>query len=193
MELGTRIRSAVSGGDVIATRSAVQATATGDARVIQLVDLAARQLADWQRRLRADVSADDPTALEAVNLPLVAAGSATAWFASGSDLSGLIRVGDCDRLVVAPSHTAAGGQATITPVVCELDESDTWLTPVALLEPQFSTATALQDRKFRYMAPVLVWDTQGASVLVLHVSGLSSGNTIHLHGGALAEVGDEDV
>lgn len=187
MESGTRIRSAVSGGDVIATRSAVQPTATGDSRVVQLVDFAARQLPNWQRVLRNAIASADTAELDAVNLPLVEAGTNTAWFAVGTDTSGLIRVGDCDRIVVAPSHSAAGGTATITPVVFKPDALEEWLTPVAMLESKVSTATALQDANNYYMAPALVWETHGAAIIAMHVTVVSGSNAITLRGGALAE------
>lgn len=178
METGTRIRSAVSGGDILATRSAVQPTATGDARVIQLVDLASRQLPDWQRVLREAVATAD-----AATVPVEAVAAAAPWFEDS-----LIAVGDCDTLVVAVAHSAADGEATITPVVLQSDGS--WLTPVATLEPQTSEASTLvQGETDAYLAPVLVWNTQGASHLALHVTALGgTSNSVTLTGGALAEV-----
>ncbi|AGW12091.1 hypothetical protein [Megalodesulfovibrio gigas] len=183
METGTRIRSAVSGGDVIATRTAVQPTATGDARVVQLVDFASRQLADWQRVLRSAVEAADAAALDAVSLAQVEAGTATAWFDDS-----LIFVGDCDRLVVTATHSAADGVAVVTPVILHYDGLE-WVTPVGLLESKACDATTLRDASGKYLAPLLAWDTCGAHALALHVTSIGgTGNALTLAGGALAEV-----
>ncbi|MCA1985768.1 MAG: hypothetical protein LDL27_04750 [Desulfovibrio sp.] len=178
MELGTRIRSAVSGGDVIATRTAVQPTATGDSRVIQLVDFASRQLPDWSRVLRSAVATPDPVALPASSVHAV-----NAWYGAS-----LVAVGDCDRLVVAPRHTAPDGVAVITPVV--LRQVNAVLYVAGMLEPRTSEASALRDSAGGgdYLAPVLAWDTCGAAILVLHVTSLGgAGNAVTLAGGALSE------
>lgn len=170
MERGTRIRSAATGGDVIATRTATQTTSTGDARVIQLVDLAPRQLADWSRVIRTVSAADGVDLSTVLTAPFVAAA---------------LRIGDCGHVVVSPRFTASAGAATITPLVLH-DDGQGVVTCVGLLAAKSASAGTLQQSP-HWLAPLLVWETQGASMLGLHVTAFTGGGELSLVGGALAE------
>lgn len=175
METGTRIRSAVSGGDVIATRSAVQPTQAGDSRVVQLVDFASRQLTAW-RALRGEAS------------PVAVADPADLTALPGELTSKAMVIGDCDRFVVAVEHTAEDGGVTVTPLVLNEDKTQV----AALLEAKTSSVGAAKLRRGaagRFCSPVLVWETDGAAVVGLHVTAIGgTSNAVVLSGGALAEV-----
>lgn len=169
MERGTRIRNAVSGGDIIATRSASQPTHDGAERVIQLVDFASRQLADWTRVLRT-ASAVDTMDMTALPIDLT---------------NGLIFIGDCGHLLVSPAHSVSDGQVTITPLIFDAAGVDV----LGALAPRTAVASTLRaGPSGPYLSPVLMWETQGASVVGLHITALDGlANTITLSGGALAE------
>lgn len=100
-EQATRIKDQAA-GDYIATRDANELDAEAHSRVIQIVDMASRELMQVILRGAIPVASADGVALE--SLP--------------SDLtSNLITVGDKKTLIVNPNHLANDGGVNITPII----------------------------------------------------------------------------
>jgi len=101
-EKGTRISNDQT-GEYVATRDAYENTAGGDARVVELVDFAGRQLTLSEvRGSVSPITSDDSQDL--TSLP--------------ADLTGnKITVGDKSILVVSPQHSAIDGEVLITPII----------------------------------------------------------------------------
>lgn len=155
---------------ILALRSAVQPDQLDHARGIQLLDRAGR-LVDAGMVVRDWTTVDDAASL--------------AWPGAGL-LASRMRVGAARRLVVDARFLAAGGSATITPLILSADGAQV----VGMLAPQVATA-ALREASIggAWRSRRLTWGTCGAACLALHVSGIAMGQAVQLLGGVARPTG----
>lgn len=161
-----QVREATTGPNV-ATRPAAELDGESNERDIQVVDTASRQFIPAVNRGSTPVTVVDIEDL--TNL--------------SADLTGnVLDVGDNSILVVHPEHSADDGDVVITPLV--FDSAGTVV--IAVLESKSSGMGSVSFRKGsssgNYLSPALVWKTQGAEKIALHIStiaGTSNGVTLN--------------
>jgi len=164
-------------GHAVATRDALEPDASGNARMIQLVDLAGRRLENGLP-FRYYISSDMGVDLDSPSQTM---------------LDNLIWVGDCDRVVCQLLHSQAGGSAVVTPVVFDAAGN-----AVGVLESKASgvatpfTLTEHFGYSQYYASPMLGWPTWGAAGIGLHISQLyptewPNGNIVEVFAAALSE------
>ncbi len=166
-EKSTRIADA-SSGNYVATRDAIDPDGSSNARTIQIVDTASRQILTW-------------TAMRGTSASVV----------SGEDSADLdafsqtkLNVGDRSTLVVAAAHNQNDGSVSVTPVCYTSGEVEV---------PLETKTTAIGDVAFQsdlgdgnlYLSPVLSWDVLGAYDVSLHISSLSASNGVYLRGAVI--------
>jgi hypothetical protein len=171
-ERSITISDSLRAGYQVATRDAYEPDAGGNARVVQLVDLAARRI-ESVRTLRGETAAVDA--------------------ADGLDLGDLadelrdnrVWLGDCGLVTVLPEHAASDGSVEVTPVL--FDEAD---NVVGVLASQTSTVGGQFRRgaSGNYLSPLMAWEPKGAAGVGLHVTTLGgTSNAVVLKGGAISE------
>ena len=166
-EQATRISDQHS-GDYIATRDAVETDGT-NARVIQLMDFASRQL-------------PSPTTIRGISSFVNSADGVNLASLAAELTSNLISVGDTSTLLVFPRHSASNGEVAITPII--FNDAGTAIGVRATKTS--GMGTALFAISGVYYSPQLVWDTQGAEKIGLHITVISgAGNTVRLLAGVI--------
>ena len=166
-EQATRISDQHS-GDYIATRDAIETDGT-NARVIQLMDFASRQLASLTtiRGISSFVGSAD--GIDLTSLPAELTGN-------------LVSIGDKSTLLVFPRHSVSTGEVTITPII--FNDAGTAIGVRASKSSGMGTALFVMSGV--YYSPQLVWDTQGAEKLGLHITSIGgAGNTVRLLAGVI--------
>lgn len=167
-EQATRISDQHS-GDYIATRDAIEADAGSNARVIQLMDFASRQIAT-------------PTTIRGVSSFVAVADGVNLASLPAELTTYLIDVGDKSTLVVFPLHTASDGEVDITPIV--FNDAGTAIGVRATKSSGMGSALFVSSGV--YYSPQLSWDTQGAEKIGLHITAIGgSGNTVRLQAGVI--------
>ena len=167
-EQATRITDQHS-GDYIATRDAVEQDADSHSRVIQLMDFSSRQIAT-------------PTTIRGI-LSFVSSADGVDLASLPAELTGnLITVGDKSTLVVFPLHSANDGEVSITPII--FNAAGTALGVRATKASGMGTALFVNSGV--YYSPQLVWDTQGAVKIGLHITVIGgTANTVRLQAGVI--------
>ena len=139
-EQATRIKDQTS-GDYIATRDSYEQDAEAHDRVIQLVDMASRQLIPAVIRGDTPVTVADDVDLD--NLP--------------SDLTNnLIDVGDKKTLIVNPGHGVDDGGVNVTPIVFNAAGD----AALAIGEKKSSVV----DTLFKWSIPASVWTPRASQL-----------------------------
>ena len=167
-EQATRITDQHS-GDYIATRDAIENDDDSNSRVIQLMDFASRQLASPAtiRGISSFVNSADGVDLASLPAELT---------------SNLITVGDKSTLLVFPRHSVSNGEVSITPII--FNDAGTAIGIRATKTSGMGTALFVVSGV--YYSPQLVWDTQGAEKIGLHITVLGgAGNTVRLLAGVI--------
>ena len=166
-EQATRISDQHS-GDYIATRDAIETDGT-NARVIQLMDFASRQLPSPAtiRGISSFIGSVDGVDLASLPAELT---------------NNLIDVGDKSTLLVFPRHSVSIGEVAITPII--FNDAGTAIGVRATKTS--GMGTALFAISGVYYSPQLVWDTQGSEKIGLHITTISgAGNTVRLLAGVI--------
>lgn len=167
-EQATRITDQHS-GDYIATRDAIENDADTNARVIQLMDFASRQLVspDTIRGISSFVNSADGVDLASLPVELT---------------SNLISTGDKSTLLVFPRHSASDGEVAITPII--FNDAGTAIGVRATKSSGMGTILFVVSGV--YYSPQLVWDTQGAEKIGLHITVISgTANSVRLLAGVI--------
>ena len=167
-EQATRISDQHS-GDYIATRDAIENDAGANARVIQLMDFSSRQLPSPAtiRGISSFINSVDGINLASLPAELT---------------SNLLETGDKSTLLVFPRHSVSNGEVSITPII--FNDAGTAIGVRATKSS--GMGTALFAVSGVYYSPQLVWDTQGAEKIGLHITILSgAGNTVRLLAGVI--------
>jgi len=144
-------------GDFIATRDAYEDDDQANARVVQLVDIASRQLT--YSCIRGNYGAEPKdTIFDLTKL-------------TPDLLDNLFEVGDRTTMVVAVEQMADLGAASIVPLL--FDDSDEC---IGMLEEKTTTITAdaqFENGRDRYESPIMVWDVAGAYQIGMYISNLT--------------------
>ena len=167
-EQATRITDQHS-GDYIATRDAIENDADAHSRVVQLMDFASRQLPSPNtiRGISSFVSSADTVDLS--SLPAELTGN-------------LISVGDKTTLLVFSRHSASDGDVSITPII--FNDAGTAIGVRATKTTGMGSALFVISGV--YYSPQLIWDTQGAEKIGLHITNIGgTANTVRLLAGVI--------
>lgn len=178
MEKGIVVRDGAI-GDVVATRDAFETDEGGNARTIQLVDMASRQaVLELIRGISGWIY--DPDALNVDSFP-----------AELTD--NLIDCGDKSTLIVVPEFQSHLGTVDITPIAYfrYWDGAAESEIPRILETKRTSVnATEMADAfqntgvsPYVYLAPTIAWDVLGAKKIGLHITSVASG--VKLRGGMI--------
>lgn len=166
-EQATRISDQHS-GDYIATRDATETDGTNP-RVIQLMDFASRQL-------------PSPATVRGIGSFVNSADGVDLASLPAEITNNLISIGDKSTLLVFPRHSVSDGEVVITPII--FNDAGTAIGVRATKSSGMGTALFIVSGV--YYSPQLVWDTQGAEKIGLHITVISGvGNTIRLLAGVI--------
>ncbi len=153
-------------GDFIATRDAIIDEGSNP-RKIGLSDYASRQMSTHPT-IRSAISADDTLDLDSLGTTIT---------------DNLIVIGDTSMFVIDIEHSQSDGSVTITPILF----NSAGTTAFTVRESKTSAMGSILFMKTTtYCSPQLQWESLGAVQVGLHISNLSSGNTVTLKGGSLA-------
>jgi hypothetical protein len=132
------------------------------------VDLASRQVSSF-------------TAIRGISSFVAVADGVNLASLAAEITANLITIGDKSTLIVVPLHTATTGAVYVTPIV--FNAAGTALS--IRTTKSSSMGTALFVSAGVYYSPQLIWDTQGAVKIGLHITSISAGNTVKLLAGLI--------
>lgn len=157
-------------GDYIATRDAYEQDTESHSRVVQMVEITARQLTTVLTIRGSGGAISSADGVNLLSLP--------------TDLTdNLLTVGDKTVLIVMPEHTSSSGNVYITPIIFNSLDN--------VVGVRATKSSGIGSHAFRYgsgsgnyASPQLQWDIMGAEKIGLHITQIDAGSVV-LKGGLI--------
>ena len=151
-------------GDYVATRDAYEQDTEAHNRVVQMVEITARQLTTVLTIRGSGGAISSADGVNLLSLP--------------SDLTdNLLTVGDKTVLVIIPEHTSSSGNVLITPIIFNAAD--------AAVGIRATKSSGIGSINFRhgsgsgnYASPELQWDIMGAEKIGIHITQIDAGSVV---------------